>query len=142
MLFVRFTQIGRQRHQRLNLRNRNLILARAGTDSQHSVFSVTASLNLVSCPATETCGDGIPRRQISTLLPNHCRGAWHTRRRHLHLDAPPHVPSGKLSRIIAFAASRRSVLSRPYFRLTMYVRQAINQSTRTILRALANTRNR
>jgi uncharacterized membrane protein len=28
------------------------------------------------------------------------------------------------------------------FALTMYVRQAINQSTRTILRALANTRNR
>jgi uncharacterized membrane protein len=28
------------------------------------------------------------------------------------------------------------------FGLTMYVRQAINQSTRTILRALANTRNR
>ena len=27
------------------------------------------------------------------------------------------------------------------FALTMYVRQAINQSTRTILRALANTRN-
>ncbi len=28
------------------------------------------------------------------------------------------------------------------FALTMYVRQMINQSTRTILRALANTRNR
>jgi hypothetical protein len=28
------------------------------------------------------------------------------------------------------------------FALTMYVRQAINRSTRTILRALANTRNR
>ena len=28
------------------------------------------------------------------------------------------------------------------FALTMYIRQAINQSTRTILRALANTRNR
>ena len=28
------------------------------------------------------------------------------------------------------------------FALTMYLRQAINQSTRTILRALANTRNR
>ena len=28
------------------------------------------------------------------------------------------------------------------FALTMYVRQVINQSTRTILRALANTRNR
>lgn len=28
------------------------------------------------------------------------------------------------------------------FALTMYVRQAINQSTRTILRAFANTRNR
>jgi hypothetical protein len=28
------------------------------------------------------------------------------------------------------------------FALTMYVRQVIHQSTRTILRALANTRNR
>jgi len=28
------------------------------------------------------------------------------------------------------------------FAVTMYVRRAINQSTRTILRALANTRNR
>ena len=28
------------------------------------------------------------------------------------------------------------------FALTMYIRKAINQSTRTILRALANTRNR
>src|ERR1035441_10065465 len=56
------------------------------------------------------------RRQVGTLLSNHRRRAWHSRRRSLHLDAPPHVPAGNSGRAIAFVASRRSLLPCRYFR--------------------------
>jgi hypothetical protein len=56
---------------------------------------------------------------------------------HLHLF-PPESLGGLLHSLLRVDLFFLVVI----FALTMYVRQAINQNTRIILRALANTRNR
>jgi DMSO/TMAO reductase YedYZ heme-binding membrane subunit len=56
---------------------------------------------------------------------------------HLHMF-PPETLAGLLHSLLRVDLFFLVVI----FALTMYVRQAINQSTRIILRALANTRNR
>ena len=56
---------------------------------------------------------------------------------HMHLF-PPETLGGLLHSLLRVDLFFLVLI----FALTMYVRQAINQSTRTILRALANTRNR
>jgi uncharacterized membrane protein len=56
---------------------------------------------------------------------------------HLHIF-PPEGLGGLLHSLLRVDLFFLVVI----FALTMYVRQAINRSTRTILRALANTRNR
>jgi uncharacterized membrane protein len=56
---------------------------------------------------------------------------------HLHLF-PPETLGGLLHSLLRVDLFFLVLL----FAITMYLRQAINQNTRTILRALANTRNR
>jgi uncharacterized membrane protein len=56
---------------------------------------------------------------------------------HLHLF-PPETLAGLLHSVLRVDLFFLVLM----FALTMYVRRAINQSTRIILRALANTRNR
>jgi uncharacterized membrane protein len=56
---------------------------------------------------------------------------------HLHMF-PPETFGGLLHSLLRVDLFFLVVI----FALTMYVRQAINQSTRILLRALANTRNR
>ena len=82
-------------------------------------------------------------RQVRTLLPDRRRGVlailavvtfiW----MHIHLFPPENL--GQLLHSLLRVDLFFLVL---LFAITMYLRQAMNQNTRTILRALANTRQR
>jgi hypothetical protein len=79
------------------------------------------------------------RQQVRTLLP-HCR--WRALRPRLYLDAPPHVPTRALGGLLHSLLRVDLFFLVLLFAITMYLRQVVNKNTRTILRALANTRQR